>query len=103
MIGFADQTQRAAHRSHSTELAGRWGKPALARNGGMVGIKLQVPRDKKVKRAVMIVVTPGRTCRPTPKSYSCLVCNVGERTIAVVVVKAIFPQACDVHVSTPIL
>src|SRR5271167_17689 len=65
MIALARQPARAAHDRDATKLAEpRW-YAALTGNRRIVGIELHVAGNKEIEEAVVIVVAPGCTRRPS--------------------------------------
>src|SRR4051812_26105402 len=103
MVGLTGQSQGAAHGRHSTELARRSRNAALARRWRMVRVKLQAPGDEQIQEAIMVIVSPCRPRGPAPESDACLVCEIAETTVVIIVIQAVFPKVSDVKVSPAII
>src|SRR5436190_14344200 len=103
MVGLTGQSQGAAHGPHSTELARRSRNAAMARRWRMVRVKLQVPGDEQIQEAIMVIVSPCRPRGPAPESDACLLCEIAETTVVIIVIQAVFPKVSDVKVSPAII
>ena len=64
----------------------------------MVQIELHVAWNEQVKPSVVIVISPCRRSGPTAKSYPCLLCHVGERSVVIIVIETVLAVVRDVYV-----
>src|SRR5580700_1822505 len=86
MVALARQAARAAHHSDSAKLTESERDAALASDGRIVGIELYVTGNEKVEVAVVVVIPPSCTRRPSPERDSSFFRNVGKSAVVIVVV-----------------
>jgi len=60
-------------------------------------------RDKQVKIAIVVVIAPGRTCRPSAQRDSGLFREIGERAVLIVVVEAVLAEIGNVDVGPAVV
>src|SRR5256884_6829481 len=66
------------------------GSPSPAASLTMFGVPLHVAGNKKMEMAVVVVVEEPRGNRPAAACHACLCGDVGERSVAIVVIQDIF-------------
>src|SRR4051812_11430738 len=103
MVGLTGQSQGAAHGPHSTELARRSRNAAMARRWRMVRVKLQVPGDEQIQEAIMVIVSPCRPRGPAPERDACLLCDISETSVVIIVIQTVLSKVSDVKVRPAIV
>jgi hypothetical protein len=103
MILFSRKTTRATHHRDSAELAEVGRYAALSCNRRMVPIKLHITGDKQIEPAVMVIVAPRRSGRPTAESDAGLLRHIRKRAIVIIVVQAVLAIVRDVDVRPSVI
>ena len=103
MVGFSRQTSRPAHHGNASKLAKIGRNDALSCNRWMFQIKLHVTWNKQIQPPVVVVITPSRSCRPSPQCHTGLLGDVGESAVVVVVIQAVLAVVCDVDVRPAVI
>src|SRR2546430_15688614 len=89
MVGLSRQTSRPTHHGNASKLAKIRRKEALSCDRWMFQIKLQVTWNKQIEQPVVVIITPGRSGRPSLQCYPGLLGDVGESAVVVVVIQAV--------------
>src|SRR5256885_17019495 len=89
MVGLSRQTSRPTHHGNASKLAKIRRKEALSCDRWMFQIKLQVTWNKQIEQPVVVIITPGRSGRPSLQCYPGLLGDVGESAVVVVVLQAV--------------
>src|SRR5882757_8074350 len=101
MVGFTLQAARTAHDLFAPKLAQRG---ALATRGRLVGhIVVNIARDKEVKTAIAIVISPGSAGGPVSQRHSRLLRHIGESAIVVIVIKPVLSEVADIDIGPAII
>src|SRR2546430_8106745 len=98
MVGLSRQTSRPTHNGNASKLAKIRRKEALSCDRWMFQIKLQVTWNKQIEQPIVVIITPGRSGRPSPQCYPGLLGDVGESAVVVVVIQAVLAVVGDVDV-----
>src|SRR5258707_9360038 len=69
----------------------------------MVGIELRITRHKKIEKAIVIVVAPGRASRPAAEGYASLFRNIGKCAVVIVVIQTILAKVRYVNVRPAVI
>ena len=101
VVGFADETARAAHDGGSAELAGGVFGGVGADASGHV--EVDVAGDVEIEAAVAVVVAPGGAGGPGVDGDTSLFGDVGEGAVVVVAVEAATPEVRDEEVGPAIV
>src|SRR5258708_5095588 len=70
---------------------------------GIVGIEFSVARDEQAEAAVVIIVSPTRSRRPSTQRHASFFRDVGEGAIVIVVIEAVLAEVGDVNVRPAIV
>src|SRR2546423_9007108 len=89
MVALSRQTSRPTHHGNASKLAKSRRKEALSCDRWMFQIKLQVTWNKQIEQPVVVIITPGRSGRPSLQCYPGLLGDVGESAVVVVVIQAV--------------
>ena len=103
VVGFSLEAMGAAHDADSAEGAEAVGGIGCALGGGVGEVVVDVAGDEEVELAVAAVVSPGGSGGPVAKLDSGLLGNVGEGSVMVVVVEAVFAEVGDVDVGVAVV
>src|SRR6266480_7756799 len=103
MVAFSRQTSRPTHHGNASKLAKIRRKEALSCDRWMFQIKLQVTWNKQIEQPVVVIITPGRSGRPSLQCYPGLLGDVGESAVVVVVIQAVLAVVGDVDVRPTIV
>src|SRR5438552_9763492 len=97
MVALAGHAPRSAHHSYSPELTEAGRKPG-GRSRQPIGIELHISGDEQVQKTIVVIITPGRSCRPTAKRDARLLRHVGEGSVVIVVIKTVLAVIGDINV-----
>src|ERR1700722_18373421 len=103
MVALSRQAARAAHHSDSAKLTEPGRDAALASDRRIVGIELYVTGNEEVEEAVVVVIAPSCTRRPSTESDSSFFRNVGKRAVVIVVVEAVLAEIGNVNVGPAVV
>src|SRR5882762_4565955 len=103
MVGLSRQTSRPAHHCNAAKLAKIGRNYPLSCDRWMIKIKLHVSWNKQIEPPVVVIITPRRSCRPSPQCHPSLLGDVGKSAVVVVVIQPVLAVVCDVDVRPAVI
>src|SRR5262249_38377740 len=104
-IAFTGQSTWAAHHRRTAKLAtSTTGLSNITRaRRQIVEIDLNVTRNEEIEPSITIVIAPTRARAPAFARDAQLLCDVGERAVAVVAIKSRDTEVGDIHVRAAVV
>ena len=98
VVTLSGKTSRAAKNVQTAKLASAFRDAIFAWEWRLLKTELGIAGDKQIQQAIMIVITPGRTRRPSAERDASFLCDVRKGPIMIVVIKPVLAKIGDVDI-----